>query len=276
MFKIKINNRKFFNDVLVDILQVNNKDVKMISKVIDKKAKTDPEKYIAWLRDIGLSRDNIDKLERIFSSQFSEIVQMMNIDSRGAGELYELFRLLKEAGLEDYYEFDFSIVRGFDYYTGTVFEVYDTSPGNKRSLFGGGRYDNLVSMYKDQNISGIGFGLGDVTFQHFLAGHHLIPESIYTSPQILITRFNEIPVHEYISCAQRLRAENLSTVMYFSGNDKLGKQLKFAQKKGFSIVLIMGIDELKENKITLKHMDSKEQITIDRERLVDKVKEYLA
>jgi histidyl-tRNA synthetase len=275
MFKIKINNRKFFNDVLIDILEVKDKDVKMISKVVDKKAKMDPEKYAAWLGDIGLSREKIDKLETIFSSHFSEIVQMMNVDSRGARELYELFRLLKEAGLEDYYEFDFSIVRGFDYYTGTVFEVFDTSPGNKRSLFGGGRYDNLVSMYKDRNITGIGFGLGDVTFQHFLEGHDLVPESIYTSPKVLITRFLEVPVHEYLSCTQVLRAEKISTVLYFSGDDKLGKQLKFAQRKGFTLVLIMGVDELKENKITLKHMDSKKQVTIDRDKLVEKVKEYL-
>ncbi|MBN2441174.1 MAG: histidine--tRNA ligase [Spirochaetales bacterium] len=275
MFKIKINNRKFFNDVLVDILDVKTEDIKKISRVVDKKAKMDPEKYNDWLKEIGLSKEKIDLLDKIFSSNFADIVQMMHIDSKGARELYELFRLLNETGLEDYYEFDFSIVRGFDYYTGTVFEVYDTSPGNRRSLFGGGRYDNLVSLYKEKNITGIGFGLGDVTFQHFLEGHDLIPKTIYASPAVLITRFLEVPVNEYIHCAKQLRSENIRTAVYFSGNDKLGQQLKFAEKKGFSIALILGIDELKENKITIKHLDSKTQVTVDRNEYIDKVKEFL-
>ena len=95
MFRIKINNRKFFNDVLTEVLQVNKDDVKAISKVVDKKSKMDPGKYNDWLKEIGLTQEKIGLLNKIFSSSFAEIVQMIHIDSKGARELYELFRLLK-------------------------------------------------------------------------------------------------------------------------------------------------------------------------------------
>jgi len=275
MFRIKINNRKFFADVLTDILKVRNEEVKTISKIIDKKAKIEPEKYNEWLVDTGLTQNTINLLDKIFSLDLSGIIQMLDKESEGANELAELFNLIKQTGLDNVCEFDFSIVRGFDYYTGTVFEVYDTSPENTRSLFGGGRYDNLVSLFRDRNISGIGFGLGDVTFEYFLKGNNLVPDEIYTTPQVLITRFEGVSVSEYFSLAKDLRTEQIRASLYFSDQDKLGKQIKYAERKGFSVIIILGEDEIKENKVTMKHLDSKTQMTVDRDQLVQKVKEIL-
>ncbi|MBN2534602.1 MAG: histidine--tRNA ligase [Spirochaetales bacterium] len=274
MFRIKINNRKFFTDVLTDVLKVKNTDVKTISRIVDKKAKMSQEKYYDWLKETGLTQDKIELLDKIFSSNLEEIIRMIHIDSKGANELSRLFQLLDETGLLRYCEFDFSIVRGFDYYTGTVFEVYDTSPENRRSLFGGGRYDNLVSMFKQRNISGIGFGLGDVTFQHFLEGNDLIPDKIYKSQQVLIARFPDVPVSEYFKLAEDLWSVHVKTSIYFSAHDKLGKQLKFAEKKGYSLVIILGVDELKENKITIKYLDSTTQVTVKRDECAGKIKEF--
>jgi histidyl-tRNA synthetase len=275
MFRIKIGNRKFFNDVLTDILKVKKEQVGVISKAVDKKTKLSKEKYHEWLKDIGLTGKTIEQLEEIFSLSFAEITRMMGIDSEGAQELYKLFLLLQKIGLDTYCEFDFSIIRGFDYYTGTVFEVYDTSVENRRSLFGGGRYDNLVGMFKDITISGIGFGLGDVTFQQFLELHNLIPVDIIKQKKVLIARFLDISFEHCFTLSEELRKANIANTIYLSPDHKLGKQIRFAEKKGFSVLLILGEDELKKGKVTIKHLDSRTQIQVERGLCIEKIKELL-
>lgn len=274
-FKIKLNNRRFFNDVLKYIFKIKDESVRLVSKAVDKKTKIPDDKYKEWLKEIGLTQENIILLQKIFSSTFEEIVKIMNTDSDGTRELNELFCLLKETGLDKYCEFDFSIVRGFDYYTGTVFEVYDTSPENKRSLFGGGRYDDLVGMFKDLALSGIGFGLGDVTFQHFLEIHSLIPEQLNIKPLVLITRFQDVPLKEYFKISSLLRENNIRNFIYFSPEDKLGKQLKFAEKKGASLAIVLGADELAEKEISIKDLKNRKQIKIRQDELISKLKEFL-
>ena len=85
---------------------------------------------------------------------------------------------------------DRSIARGFNYYTGTVFEIFDTDPENRRSLLGGGRYDNLTSLFGGEPIAGVGFGMGDVTMRDFLETHNLLTASI-TAPELLIIPANQ-------------------------------------------------------------------------------------
>jgi histidyl-tRNA synthetase len=273
MFKIKINNRKFFNDVLTDILKADAESVKTISKAVDKRSKMPKEDYDAWLSELGLSAESIRLLDVIFSSSFDEIKSKLSSDSEGAVELEKLFSLLRELGLDNVCEFDFSIVRGFDYYTGTVFEVYDASPENRRSLFGGGRYDNLVSLFRDDAISGIGFGLGDVTFEHFLAIHSLIPEEIFTKYQVFITRFADIPLKEYYAIAAELRAAGIRACIHFEGDEKLGRQMGHAEKKKFPVVIIAGSDEIRQKTVAVKHLESKQQFILSRSEYIGKIKE---
>ncbi|MBN1696905.1 MAG: histidine--tRNA ligase [Spirochaetales bacterium] len=275
MFRIKISNRKFFNDVLTDILKIKQDQVGIISKAVDKKSKIAPETYRGWLKDIGLSAKTIDKLEEIFTLSFADIAGRMGIDSEGARELYRLFLLLQKTGLDRYGGFDFSIIRGFDYYTGTVFEVYDTSSENRRSLFGGGRYDNLVGMFKDISISGIGFGLGDVTFQHFLELHRLIPEDIKNRKKVLITRFLGMPSEHYFKLSDELRQADIANAIYLAENDKFTKQIRFAEKKGFTILLILGEDELREGNVTIKHLGTRNQVCVPRGLCIEKIKELM-
>jgi histidyl-tRNA synthetase len=276
MFRIRVNNRKFFNDVISQVLEADPAQVKLISKAVDKRAKISKESYDAWLSELGISAKQIGLLDEISASSYEAIKSKLESGSEGAAELDSLFSLLDQTGFSGLCEFDFSIVRGFDYYTGTVFEVYDTSPENRRSLFGGGRYDNLVSMFRDDAVSGIGFGLGDVTFQHFLAIHALIPESIFESPKVYVTRFADVPLQEYYTIAAELRAQGIPVCVHLLGEEKLGKQVGLAEKKRFPVVVIAGVDELANGTVAVKHLEMKQQFEWKRSEYVSKIKALLS
>jgi histidyl-tRNA synthetase len=276
MFRIRVNNRKFFNDVISQVIEADATQVKLISKAVDKRAKISKETYDAWLSELGISAKQIEILDEIFSSSYDQIKSMLTSGSEGASELDSLFSLLDQAGLGGLCEFDFSIVRGFDYYTGTVFEVYDTSLENRRSLFGGGRYDNLVNMFRDNAVSGIGFGLGDVTFQHFLAIHDLIPDTVFEAPKVYITRFADVPLREYYAIANELRTQGIPASVHFTSDEKLGKQMGLAEKKRYPIVLIAGADEIAKGTVAVKHLGMKQQFEWKRSELARNIKALLS
>ncbi len=276
MFRIRVNNRKFFNDVITQVIRAESAQVKLISKAVDKRAKISKESYDAWLSELGISAEQVRLLDEVFASSYEELKAKLTDSSEGASELDSLFALLDQAGLRGLCEFDFSIVRGFDYYTGTVFEVYDTSTENRRSLFGGGRYDNLVNLFRDNAVSGIGFGLGDVTFEHFLTIHGLVPESIFESPKAYITRFGDVPISEYCAIAEELRSAGVAASLHLSGEDKLGKQVGLAEKKRYPAVVIAGADEIAKGTVAVKHLSSKRQFEWKRSELPAKMKALLS
>lgn len=272
MFKIKIGNRRFFNDVLTDVLGVKDDEVKLVSKAVDKRSKISREQYIQWLADSGIDEAKSKKLDEIFEASLDDIKSMLTSETPGAKELTELFAYLTSTGLDEYCEFDFSIVRGFDYYTGTIFEVYDEDPSNRRALFGGGRYDNLVGLFKKQEVSGIGFGFGDVTFQNFLEGHNLIPDGITNANSVLITVFDDVDYTEYLKLAAELRNANINSAIYLGDSTKLGKQFRYAEKMNYTVALVLGADELATGEIVVKDLVKREQETVKRDVLVGVLK----
>ena len=177
MFKVRINNRRFFNDVIATITGKNAEESRLVSKVIDRKNKVTRESYEKDLTALGLSAEQIAKIDDLYNMSVEDATAICP-DSVGAQELLSLFGALGKMGLDKYCIFDFGIIRGLDYYTGTVFEVFDNAPENNRAMFGGGRYDNLVDLFvKNARISGVGYGMGDVTLENFLTTHKLIPQS---------------------------------------------------------------------------------------------------
>ena len=178
---------------------------------------------------------------------------------------------MSKVGLSDYIKFDPSIIRGFDYYTGFIFEVFDTDPANKRSLYGGGRYDNLIGLFSNEELSGIGFGLGDVTLENFLKTHKLIPE-IKKYSTFFIPLLDENLFSEIQALAKSLRAEKISCEVSLDSKQKFGKQLANAEKKGYRYILILGQDEIEKNTINLKDLSTGEQKSLSRDSLLDELK----
>ena len=187
--------------------------------------------------------------------------------SRFFAELNALFDMLEKTGMDKYCVFDFGIIRGLDYYTGTVFEVFDLAPENNRAMFGGGRYDNLVGLFvKNAKVSGVGYGMGDVTLENFLVTHNLVPDLDNEGTKVLVTRFDDVPYESYIALKDRLLEGGVKAALYL-GSKKFGKQIDYAVKDHYSHVVIMGGSELAEGVVKVKNLNTREENTVKIEEL---------
>ncbi len=268
MFKVHINNRRFFNDVIASIAGTDAEGSRKVSKVIDRKNKVPREVYEKDLKALGLDDEKIAKIDALYKMNVEEAAALCP-DSKGSQELLDLFAALRELALDEYCVFDFGIIRGLDYYTGTVFEVLDEAPENNRAMFGGGRYDNLVGLFvKNTNVSGVGFGFGDVTLENFLVTHDLIPDIYSEGVKVLVTKFDDVPYTEYTKLVTRLREADIQSSIYI-GSKKFGKQIDYAVKGNYSHMVIMGSSEFEEGKLKIKNLRTREEITVDADKLTD-------
>ena len=268
MFKVHINNRRFFNDVIAAIAGTDAEGSRKVSKVIDRKNKVPREAYEKDLRALGLDEDKIAQIDALYTMSVTEAAALCP-ESRGAQELLDLFEALKALSLEEYCVFDFGIIRGLDYYTGTVFEVLDTAPENNRAMFGGGRYDNLVGLFvKNATVSGVGFGFGDVTLENFLVTHNLIPDIYTEGKKVLVTKFDDVPYAEYTAIVAKLREAGVQSSIYI-GSKKFGKQIDYAVKGNYSHVVIMGGSELEAGVIKVKNLATRAETTVSANELTE-------
>lgn len=258
MFTVHINNRRFFNDVVAAIAGTDAEGSRKVSKVIDRKNKIPREAYEKELHELGLDDAQIAKIDSLYTMSVKEATAICP-ESVGSGELVSLFEALEKTGLDKYCVFDFGIIRGLDYYTGTVFEVFDNAPENNRAMFGGGRYDNLVGLFvKNAKISGVGYGMGDVTLENFLVTHKLVPDLYKTDAKALITRFDDVPYEEYLALADALRKAGVTCSTYL-GSKKFGKQIDYAVKAHYTHVIIMGSSELEGGIAKIKNLETREE-----------------
>ena len=266
MFRVHINNRRFFNDVIAAICGTDAEGAKKVSKVVDRKNKIPREAYVKDMNDLGLSTEQIAKIDALYTMDVKQATALCP-DSVGSQELISLFDALEKTGLDKYCMFDFGIIRGLDYYTGTVFEVFDEAPENNRAMFGGGRYDNLVGLFaKNAKISGVGYGMGDVTLENFLVTHNLVPDLYGAERRVLVTRFDDVPYEAYISLVDELRAAGIVSTIY-RGTKKFGKQIDFAVKDKYSHVVIMGGSELENGVVKIKNLATREETAVQRTAL---------
>ena len=261
MFKVHINNRRFFNDVICAISGADADGAKKVSKIVDKKNKIPREVYEKEMRELGLNDEQIAKIEALYTMSVEEATALCP-DSVGAKELADLFALLKETGLDKYCVFDFGIIRGLDYYTGTVFEVFDEAPENNRAMYGGGRYDNLVGLFvKNAKVSGVGYGMGDVTLENFLVTHNLVPDFSQGETKVLVARFNDVPYKEYINLTSCIRDAGTTCSLYL-GTKKFGKQIDYAFKENYTHIVIMGGTEFENGVVKVKNLITREEVDV--------------
>ena len=186
-----------------------------------------------------------------------------------------LFAALEALGVKEYVKFDPNIMRGLLYYTGTVFEAFDTSGSLKRAILGGGRYDNLLADVGGQPLSGVGFAMGDVVMGIVLQEKGLLPEFIPSPAPVLVTIFDESLMRESFSLAAELRSAGLNVLCY-PEPAKLQKQFKFADKMKARIVVTVGPDEAANGQVAVKNLMNGEQVTVKRDAAAEAIRKILA
>jgi histidyl-tRNA synthetase len=255
-FEIRVNHRSLVNYLLSDYLGLDGKTQHSISKLIDKMHKMDKPAFIRKIDEILSSKQRetgvTESLLGILEAKSLKDLPEKEQKHESALELRQLIEQLNKAGITNI-KFDGTLMRGFDYYTGIVFEVFDTNLENNRSMLGGGRYDGLVSLFGVDAVPTVGFGWGDVTLFNFLATHHLLPSFESITDLFLIPLSSD---EETISAlVSNLRNDGLNIAVGLTGK-KIADQIKTAEKKSIRHVLIVGDDEIKTNVYTLKDIKS--------------------
>lgn len=279
-FQIFYNSRRFIDALCRILLNLPQDTIPNVYKVLDKSDKMEKEEFKKLVIDTFQDELIIEGILKLTDArdineilnQFDKIPQEF-YNSEGYLELANFQKLIMESGLSNYCTFSPSVVRGLDYYTGIVFEVFDTGKENIRSIFGGGRYDDLLSIFSDERISGIGFGLGILMLTLFLKTYNLIPEEVYKkdyTDTIYIASVNKEVASYAIELARTIREEDFPCIIDYRFSN-LKNQLKKANELGVTIVLIVGPEEVEGNKVTLKNLISEEQKSINIEDIVEEI-----
>ncbi|MES0360619.1 MAG: histidine--tRNA ligase, partial [Anaerolineales bacterium] len=252
--QILVNNRQLIETELISI-GIQPDKFTDIFRLIDRRDKLSTANWESYAADLGLQTKEIDALQILLADQ--------NLWQK-SDSLLGLFPAVDALGYSDYVRYAPHVIRGLDYYTGTVFEAQAIRGGLTRSILGGGRYDNLLSDVGGKALSGVGFAMGDLVITLVLEELDLIPASIKSpSALIMVTVFNEDTQLESVSLAEELRQAGLNVNCY-PQVDKIGKQLKYGDRTGIKVAVLLGPDELANQSITLKDLSTGSQQTVAR------------
>lgn len=271
---LKINNRK----ILAAIAELIGKPDKIvdITIAIDKLEKIGYDKVIEELLERGLTNEDIEKInpilnlkgsidEKIFS--LKKLFSDSQIGQKGISELVEVFQNVKLLNLSLDLDFDITLARGLNYYTGAIFEVKckDVKMG---SIVGGGRYDNLTGVFGMPDVSGVGISFGADRIYDCLEELNLFPDQISASTTLIFANFGVQEVKQCLQYAKILRSKGIKTEIY-PEEVKLQKQMKYANDKKIPYVALLGQKEIEEGVIVLKNMISGEQTSLTVEQIID-------
>jgi len=246
MFEILINNRATMQHAYAAVGITDADTVTAVTRLNDRKDKISEEEYLSALTEITSD------------PELAQTIKTM-IESTDPGDNL-VVSTLKDLGINNV-RIDRSLARGFDYYTGTVFEIKDTNPENNRSMLGGGRYDNLTSLFGGEPISGIGFGFGDVTMRDFLETNNLVPHFVTnTAPLVAVLSVSPEQNLPAMKIAQEIRQTGLS-VSVDTADRKIGKKIASATTAGVVYTITVGADELASNTFTLRGIQSDQEAT---------------
>lgn len=264
LVKIHINDRRLMETTLSKV-GIKEEQRTQVFRLIDRQDKLPLIDWENYGVEQGLSLDQVKSIEALLEDE--------NLWQESE-HLKKIFNILGMMGVGDYIKFDAHIIRGLDYYTGTVFEARHTT-GEGRAVLGGGHYDNLVAAVGGDPLSAVGFAMGDVMVSFLLNKYNLIPTQNQTQAQVMMTVFDESKLARAYSQAAEIRESGIKTMCYPEAV-KLPKQLKYADRLGIRLIIIEGPDEENAGTITIKDLKERSQINIPKEELIGKLKEILA
>lgn len=268
MFEMRINDRRLINTLMRDYLGLNAETSYKLIKLLDQKDKLVAAEFERKLAELVSDERAIEKLNGLlenadlenFPEELKQTVDYQNV--------VKILQILDNQGVKNA-RFDIFLMRGLDYYTGTVFELFDTHPENNRSLFGGGRYDGLVGMFGAEPISAVGVAPGGSTCLEFIKLHDLAPS------YVPVTKYAILPLDgqeaEAFKLAEQLREAGVNVEIDFTDR-KLAKKIKAADKKSMLGVIILGEKEANSSSYTLKNLQTESTTELSLENLIKNLK----
>ncbi len=249
-FFVKINNRKLTQGLLLEVIE--EKQLEDVMRVIDKRKKIKEKEWYEEFRKLELSDLQINKIKDFLDSNINNLKPINELSKQGLKELKEVLKLLDKK----FVKVDLSAVRGLAYYTGTVFEISDTKE-KFRSITGGGRYDDMVELFKGDETPATGFGMGYSTLRLLLKEKGLLPkEDIGVDYYIAIV--NKKVKEKAFEIANNIRKKYKIDIDLMQRN--LGNQLDYANKIKAKNVIVIGPDELKKEKLKIKNMKTGKEV----------------
>jgi len=272
----KINNRKILSGI-AEIIGQKDKIID-ITVAIDKLDKIGLEAVNNELKEKGLPQNAIEQLQPIINlkgsnyeklNQLQEVLQPSEIGMKGIDEVRTIFEYLENFELQTEVELDLTLARGLNYYTGAIFEVKakDYAIG---SICGGGRYDDLTGIFGLKDVSGVGISFGADRIFDVMTALEKFPLSAQATTQILLVNFGKKEELYLLPLLKKLRESGISAEIY-PESDKMKKQLTYADKKSIPYVAIAGENEINEQKISLKNMQTGEQKLLTFEELINEL-----
>ena len=260
-FEILVNDRMIVDTVFSKLMKQPSEIVYRLYKIVDRAKKVPLEAIQKMVDETGINEEAKSIFYRYLNLKtFDDIINLLIQEGeQAAAEQFSFFvKQLESQGITSYVVYDPTIVRGLDYYTGIVFEIFDKHPENRRAICGGGAYANLLKIFNEEPLPGVGFGLGDVTLNDFLVTHKLLPDLSKPKTEVLITYQEDSAKDAAMSLAQSLRQKRIKTVTALE-SIKFKKVFSTAEKKGISFVTFMGEREVSQGNVEVKNLSTGEQ-----------------
>jgi histidyl-tRNA synthetase len=257
-FILSLNHRQLLNDLLL-LASVSHDQKLAVARTLDKYLKLSSADFSKCLSDLGLKTAQINIIVKFMTAvSLDDLKNRLPelVGSQGFKDLERTMKALKDLGYQKLIEFKPSVIRGFDYYDGLIFEMFDKHPENNRAMFGGGRYNGLAEIFGSQSFPALGFGIGDETAKLFLESWGVLKKlDLSDTHKYYLPLLSSDLELEVIKLVKKLRSQGLNVEMGLEVV-KINKALEYANKKGINQVIIFGDEELQKKVYKIKNMKS--------------------
>lgn len=258
-FDVHLNDRRIVDLIFKEFIKLDAEATHKLYKLVDRKNKMDADKFSAEVRVITQDETKASIFEEYANLTTVEALKVfVGKYTEANHDFFQFYENLKQLGFAEYLVYDPSVVRGLDYYTGVVFEIFDKHPDNRRAIAGGGAYANLLQIFNEQPLEGVGVGLGEVPLTEFLKAHNLLPDVTRAQIDYLVSYIDQEGESLAMKVAADLRAHNKKTELLF-GAQKPKKVFTSAEKKETSFVIFIGLDEAQNNQVKVKNLKTREE-----------------
>ena len=282
-FRIRINNRKVLRGLL-ERFEVRQESAPNVLRTLDKAEKESRDSILQGLVKAGVAANHAGALYEAVSEKrdtegtlklLDQLDLKSGIGKAGLAELRNIVDAIRQFGVPDSaFSVDLGVVRGLDYYTGTIYETSLVGAPELGSICSGGRYDDLASYFTDTKLPGVGISIGLTRLFSRLKEAGLLQPLPRTPAEVLVTTMDQQHLDKYLRMATALRAAGINTEVYLE-TAKLGNQLTYADRKGFRLALIAGETEFEKGAVQIKDLSSKQQHMIATDDIVPAVRKLL-